>query len=122
MKKTMKILSVLMLVVMIASICTSAFAAVSIDSIKSKADGTSAADDSFQNLGGVIIAYVTNAAMVISVVMIAVLGVKYMLGSSEEKAEYKKSLVPLLVGAVLVFGAAAIAKIVVNLATSFKNS
>ena len=40
--------------------------------------------------------------------------------SAEEKAEYKKSLLPLVIGAVLVFGAAAIAKVIVALAQNFK--
>jgi len=45
-----------------------------------------------------------------------------MMGSLEEKAEYKKSLVPLLVGAALVFGASALAKIIIALVTSFSNT
>ena len=45
-----------------------------------------------------------------------VLGVKYMLGSVEEKAEYKKSFVPLIVGIVLVVAATAIASFIFNMA------
>lgn len=118
MKKTMKILSVLMIVVMLACACSTVFG-VSIDNMKNgNVDGN--AVNGMEKVGGTIVAYVTNAAMVISIVMIAVLGVKYMLGSAEEKAEYKKSLVPLLIGAILVFGAAAIAKVIVGLAQNFK--
>lgn len=120
MKKTMKILSVLMIVVMLATVCTSVFATtVSIDKMKNGTVDANAVGG-MEKVGGTIVAYVTNAAMVVSIVMIAVLGIKYMLGSAEEKAEYKKSLVPLLVGAILVFGAAAIAKIIVGLAQNFK--
>ena len=43
------------------------------------------------------------------------LGVKYMLGSVEEKAEYKKSLFPYMIGAVFVFGASTIAGIVYSM-------
>ena len=120
MKRTMKILSVLMVVVMLASVCTSVFATqqIKIDDMKGGTISTEAAG-SMTTIGKTIIAYVTNAAMVIAVVMIAVLGIKYMMGSAEEKAEYKKSLVPLLVGAILVFGAAAIAKVIVGLANTF---
>ena len=39
-----------------------------------------------------------------------------MMGSASEKAEYKKTMIPYLVGAVLIFGASAIAKVVVQLA------
>lgn len=119
MKKTVRIISALMIVVIIASICTSVFADVSIDKMKN-GNVEANAINGMEKIGGTIVAYVTNAAMVVSIVMIAVLGIKYMLGSAEEKAEYKKSLVPLLVGAILVFGAAAIAKIIVGLAQNFK--
>ena len=115
-----KVLSVLMVVLMIVCMSTNVLA-VSIDTIESNAnkalDGKAA--NAFNTLGGTIIQYVTAAAMVIAVVMVAILGVKYMMGSVEEKAEYKKSFVPLLVGAVLVFGAATIARIIVGLAGNF---
>ena len=39
-----------------------------------------------------------------------------MMGSASEKAEYKKTMIPYLVGAVIIFGAGAIAQVVVNLA------
>ena len=39
-----------------------------------------------------------------------------MMGSAEEKAEYKKSLMPYVIGAGLVFSASAIAQIIYDLA------
>ena len=125
MKKMSKIVSVFTIILMLASICTCVFATdttqIDIDSMKGQTIDEGAAG-AMQSVGGTILAYITNAAMVISVVMIAVLGIKYMMGSAEEKAEYKKSLVPLLVGAILVFGAAAIAKVIVGLAGTFNTS
>jgi len=43
-------------------------------------------------------------ASIISVAVLMVLGIKYMMGSVEAKAEYKKTMIPYLVGAILVFG------------------
>ena len=37
-----------------------------------------------------------------------------MMGSAEEKAEYKKTMIPYLVGAILVFAASTIANFVYN--------
>ena len=68
---------------------------------------------------GKIIGVLQWVGIIAGVGILAVFGIKYMMGSVEEKAEYKKSLVPLLVGAVLVFGAAAIARIIIGLAESF---
>ncbi|MEI3401230.1 MAG: hypothetical protein V8R51_02250 [Clostridia bacterium] len=41
--------------------------------------------------------------IVLSVVILIILGIKYMMGSAEEKAEYKKTMIPYLIGAVSVF-------------------
>lgn len=115
-----KVLSVLMIVLMIACVCTSV-SAVNVDSIM-EASNNAVSDDAatqMNKVGGTIIGYVTSAAMVIAVVMIAVIGVMYMMASSEGKAEYKKNFVPLLVGAVLVFGAASVAKIILGLVSAF---
>ena len=122
MKKAYKALSVLMIVVMIVFACTNVFA-VDIDTIMTQSK-TAVSEDgatSMNKIGGTIIGYVTSAAMVIAVVMVAVLGIKYMMGSVEEKAEYKKSFMPLIIGAVLVFGASAVAKIIISLSSTFTN-
>lgn len=54
----------------------------------------------------------------IAVIMIIVIGIKYMVGSVEQKANYKKSMVPYIVGAVLVFSTATIVKLVASLTSS----
>ena len=48
----------------------------------------------------------------VSVIVLVVLGIKYMMGSAEEKAEYKRTLLPYVIGAGLVFAASAIAGII----------
>lgn len=53
---------------------------------------------------------------VISVAALGILGIKYMVGSVEEKAEYKKTLKPYIIGAVMVFGITNILAIVVKIA------
>lgn len=52
------------------------------------------------SIAGVI--QVIGSAVAIGVLM--VIGIKYMLGSVEEKAEYKKTMKPYLIGALIVFG------------------
>ena len=72
-----------------------------------------------QNIGNQIITVVSVAGSIVSVIVLIVLGIKYMMGSAEEKAEYKKTLMPYIIGAALVFAASAIAGIVFNFANSF---
>lgn len=112
--KISKILSIVMVALMLVCASTSVFA-VNIDTLKNQGNISSEATNSMSKIGGTIINFITNAAMILAVVVIAVLGVKYMIGSAEEKAEYKKSMMPYLVGAVLVFGATTIAKVVTGL-------
>ena len=67
-----------------------------------------------------VLSIVTNIAMVVSVIILAVIGVKYMIGSAEERAEYKKDMIPYLVGAVLIFGISIIVKILYNFGNQIK--
>ena len=43
-----------------------------------------------------------------------------MMGSASEKAEYKKTMIPYLVGSILIFGASVITKVVVSIGTGLK--
>lgn len=116
MKKAYKVLSVLMIVLMVVTACANVFAAVSPNNIASNRDTN--ADSPIENIGSTVLSIVTSVGIVLAIVVVALLGVKYMMGSTEEKAEYKKTMIPYLVGAVLVFGASAIGKAVINMGTS----
>ena len=47
----------------------------------------------------------------LSIIFLIILGIKYMIGSIEEKASYKKTMLPYVIGALMVFGASTIAGI-----------
>ena len=113
MKKLDKILSVFLIVLVLSTITLNVFAQFSLDQVTSNKD-LGDADATMTNIGSFILTLVTNVGMILAVVVIAVLGVKYMMGSAEEKAEYKKTLIPYFVGAVLVFGASAIGRFVIT--------
>ena len=66
-------------------------------------------------IGNSIIGTITVVASIISVIALIILGIKYMLGSVEERAEYKKVLWPYFVGAIMVFGITNIINLVINL-------
>lgn len=55
-----------------------------------------------KNLGQTILGYIRNIAVISSVVLIAVFGLKFMIGSTEQRAEYKKSFMPLIIGIFIV--------------------
>lgn len=64
----------------------------------------------------IVIGAITTIGVVISAITLGVLGIKYMIGSASEKAEYKKSMIPYLIGAVLLFAASSIVGIIGQLA------
>ena len=47
-----------------------------------------------------------------------IIGIKYMLGSVEEKSEYKKTMIPYLIGAAIVFSGTTLPQIIYQLASN----
>lgn len=78
---------------------------------------TKPTDTTYQTVGQKVIGIIQVVGIIISVICLMVLGIKYMMGSAEEKAEYKKTFIPYLVGAILLFAASALANSIYNLAT-----
>ncbi len=119
MTKTMKIISILMIAVMLVMVATPVFAtndaSTLIDSITIK-DPTKT--DGMLTILGKVLGILRWIAIIGGTVIIAILGIKYMMGSLEEKAEYKKSLIPLVVGIVVVMGATSIAKLLFDVFTT----
>lgn len=136
MKKSMKIMSVMLMVVMVLFTMTTMVSAsgsgfyqpeqgpeglVDPVNLAGSLQGTNtSASGSVANIGNQIIGIITTVGVVVAVIILLVLGIKYMMGSASEKAEYKKTMIPYLVGAILIFGASAITKVVVNLASNIK--
>lgn len=115
MKKAMKICTVLLIAVLMITFATNVFAAdVSFDSLKPDYQGNS---DGLIKKANNIMGLIRNIAIIASVIILMVLGVKYMLGSVEEKAEYKKSYMPFIIGVILVVSATTIASFIFNMAS-----
>ena len=66
------------------------------------------------DIGNSVISILRAVGMVASVIVLMILGIKYMMGSAEEKAEYKKTFIPYIVGALLLFAAATFAEAIYN--------
>lgn len=116
--KTMKILvtvcSAILLVVMLSSVAFAEFKEPG--KLTPEYKGT----DQIQTVGQRIMGIVNTVGVVVAVVILMVLGIKYMMGSAEEKAEYKKTMMPYIIGAVLIFGATTIANAIYNFANGLK--
>ena len=119
MNKTMKILSVLMLAIMLVSVATPVFAATQgtmVTPDKITVDyGNDTDTKDLREMAGKVVGLIRNIAVIAGVILLSVIGVKFMMGSAEEKAEYKKSLVPLVVGIIVVMAATQIVSMIFNL-------
>lgn len=58
----------------------------------------------FRSLVGNILFFIRLIGSIVSVVALIVIGIKFMLGGVEQKAEYKKRMLPYIVGMILLFG------------------
>ena len=76
-------------------------------------DGTSGGNSTkFTNKSNVALGIIQRIGTVVSVIMVAGIGIKYMLGSVEENSHYKETIIPYLIGAVLLFSATTIPNII----------
>lgn len=121
MKKQVKILSIALIVLTILLAISNVVLATDIPGkIDQIAQGNSSADTTkVVNLGATIVTIMQTVGIVVAVVVLLILGIKYMMGSAEEKAEYKKTMIPYLVGAILIFASTTIVNVVYNIANGF---
>lgn len=62
-----------------------------------------------------IVGTVRTIGIIVSVASLSIIGIKYMLGSVEEKAQYKQTLLPWVIGAILVFAITTVPTIIYNM-------
>ena len=113
-KKTMKILTTIATILLIISMGTSVVCAddTTIGGVTINTNTNNTKD--IAGVGNKIMGILQVIGILTAVVILMVLGIKYMMGSAEEKAEYKKTMIPYLIGAVLIFAATTIANAVYN--------
>ena len=122
MKKQVKIITtILMILAILCSLANIEFGSAIITSLSGDKTAT-ITSTSMTNLGSKIIGTIQVLGIIIAVVILLVLGIKYMVGSAEEKAEYKKTMMPYVVGALLIFAASTIVNILYNVIGNFSSN
>lgn len=121
MKKSKMISIVLAVLMVVATISNVVLAAPDLSGTIDKIGqgNSNASADKVVELGATIVTIMQTVGVVVAVVILLVIGIKYMIGSAEEKAEYKKTMIPYIVGAILIFASTTIVNVVYNLANSF---
>lgn len=109
--KTLKIIAVLLIAIALITLSTTIVRATTgFEPIEPKPAGT--AGEKVKNTAGQILTIVRIVGMAVAVIMLTILGIKYVAASPNEKADYKKGMTVYVVGAVLLFGASALLSVI----------
>lgn len=109
------ILALLMLLVLfIPAYLNSVECAATID-MSYATDPSTTTMSEFDKVGGVILGAIQSIGVGVSVIVLAIIGIKYMVGSVEEKAKYKENMKPYIIGIIFLAGATSIPNFIYNL-------
>ena len=117
MKKRVRIFSIIMLIIItISSFIVTAAYAFNPDEYNPNTNATEV-PEKFTNMAGTIASTIQIIGIILSAIVIGLLGIKYMTGSVEERADYKKSMIPFLVGTVMLVAIGTILRLINDLTT-----
>lgn len=111
-KKVLIILINLILILFIIS--NTVLAGDLINAFRDSTNPNGPGTEEVKDRAGRIVGIIQVVGTMVSVGMLMVLGIKYMLGSADQKAEYRKSMMPYIVGSVLIFGFSNITQTIYN--------
>lgn len=119
MKKSIKVISTLLLAIMLVASIAGTVLAVDPNTVLNglNGDGNVQTND-LTKVGNNIVTIIQVVGIVIAAIVLLVIGIKYMMGSASEKAEYKKTMIPYIVGAVLIFAGTSLVRVIYSLSTS----
>ena len=110
-----KILIVLMnLILILFVISNTVLASGLIDTFDKSISTSGNGAETIKDKGGRIVGIIQVIGTMLAVGMLMILGIKYMLGSADQKAEYRKSMLPYIIGAILIFGFSNITQVIYN--------
>lgn len=119
MSKTIKIISILLVAIMLVITVGSSVYAVDPDTIISNVTPTNPGQEQvtgLQNMAGKILGLLQAASAILALILVGVFGFKFIMGSPEQKGDYQKSFIPLIVGVVVVFSATSVARLIFSIA------
>ena len=93
-----KIISIALIVITILSIATQVMA---VDPNQYDPRGKGGRSNLSLNKAGQVLGYIRLVGIIVAVASLMVIGIKFMLASAEEKAEYKKKMIPYIIGFIM---------------------
>ena len=119
MKKRVRSFSIVILIIITISslMATISYADIINPNDYNPNNSTEEVPEKLTNMVGIIATTIQTIGVILSVIVIGLLGIKYMTGSVEEKADYKKSMIPFLVGTVMLVAIGTILRLINSLTT-----
>lgn len=74
-----------------------------------------------KGLVNLVIKFIQIIGSGISLIVVTILGIKYMVASANEKADLKKQAIPIVIGCILLFAGSNIAGIIADIGAGLKN-
>lgn len=71
-----------------------------------------------ESMAGNILRIVRNVGVVLAIIALTIIGIKYMVGSVEQRAEYKKSLIPFAIGVIILASSTTFVSIIYDTTTN----
>ena len=81
-------------------------------------DVTISNEDTLTDFTNKILGFIDMAGTVLAIVIITIIGIQYMKGSFEQKAQYKEKLMPYAVGCVILVAAPKLVRIIYKIASN----
>lgn len=117
MKKSLKIFAVVLIAMLVVfSVSTSSYADSAKDVIGGiNADTSGINSQGMKTIAGRVLGLLQIVSAILAVILVAYLGFKMVLGSTNEKADVQKQFIPLIIGVTIVFAATSIANLLLGI-------
>ena len=110
--KTLKIMTIVILTIISLLLITSNVLAAGLNAVITPQASNAATN--VTNIAGQVLNIVQIVGVAVAIIMLTILGIRYVSLSPNEKAEYKKGLTIYVIGAVLLFGASMLIGVIRN--------
>lgn len=100
MRKTNKIILILIITFLLVNIFNEVFATINPDDYEPESITQEDTDAIFTKTS-LILGTIRNISIVTSVISLMIIGLKYIIGSVEEKANYKQTMLPYVIGCIM---------------------
>lgn len=112
MEKQKKVLIILINLILILFLISNTVFGTLINEFQDSIDTTGSTD--LKDTGATVLGVIRVVGTIVAVAMLMILGIKYMMGSADQKAEYRKTMIPYFIGAVLIFAATNMTDVIYN--------